>query len=182
MDEKIIVDDHIKLVVKNKEMAAEMYAIIATEREYLRRFLPWADLVTNVTQQELILTDAYLKSKSGEAYDTAIYYDDRIVGSMSLNEISQQNKFADIGYWLAEEMQGYGIVTRSVAKLIEYGFNELKLHKIILEAASDNAPSNGVAERIGMQLEAKLADQILLPDGYHDLNVYCLFNPGKKNK
>lgn len=49
-------------------------------------------------------------------------------------------------------------------------------------SASDNEPSNGVAERIGMQLEAKLADQILLPDGYHDLNVYCQFNPNEKNK
>ncbi len=111
----------------------------------------------------------------GEAYETLIFYKGQVAGSLSFNEISHLNHQADIGYWLSADLKGRGIMTKSVAKLIKFGFGQLKLHKITLVAAVENQPSNAVAKRVGMTLEATLREQILLKSGYHDVNYYSIF-------
>lgn len=176
MRSEIKVDEHIILKVKQKDMALEYYSLIAVQRDYLSKWLPWADEVKNIVQQEFILQDNFLKTKNGDAFETAIYFDGNLVGSLSFNEIDHQNNFAEIGYWLSKDMQGLGIVTSSVKALINFGFDELKFHKILIQVATDNVKSNSVANRLKMRKEATLSQQIKLKDGYHDLNIYSLIN------
>lgn len=177
--QELVIDDDIVLRIKKPEYAKEFYTLIQVQRDYLAEWLPWVKYVTSPAAQEVSLTGFYNETMAHNAYETAIFYKNELAGSLGFNEISQLNKQADIGYWLSADLQGKGIVTKSVEKLIDFGFTELGLHKITLLAAVENMPSNAVAKRVGMKLEATLKDQILLDSGYHDVNFYSLLNTTK---
>lgn len=173
---KIKIDEHLTLKLKGPADALAFFTLIQVQLDYLGRWLSWVDQLTSVTQQELILQAAADKSAKLDALDYGIYYDEQLIGSVSFNDISVENQFADLGYWLSQDFQGQLLMSKCVQKLIEIGFGELNLHKIIIEAAADNLPSNRLAQRLGFTLEAQLREQIKLRDGFHDLNIYSLFN------
>jgi ribosomal-protein-serine acetyltransferase len=64
--------------------------------------------------------------------NTVILYKERIAGVAGFNEIKWSNKTADIGYWLGEEFQGNGIMTKVAKTLTDYAFSELILKLIPL--------------------------------------------------
>lgn len=63
--------------------------------------------------------------------------------------INWSNKTAYIGYWLGEEFQGNGIMTKVAKTLTDYAFNELNLNKVEIRAAVENEKSRAIPERLG---------------------------------
>lgn len=64
-----------------------------------------------------------------------------------------------------------------VQALIRYGFEVLDLHKITARHMAGNPASGRVMQKIGMQHEAVLREEILKDGVYHDTVVYWLLNP-----
>ncbi|MCA1639220.1 MAG: GNAT family N-acetyltransferase [Acidobacteria bacterium] len=50
---------------------------------------------------------------------------------------------------MAKEFTGKGLVRKSVARLIEYGFNELKLNRIVIKCVPENVKSRAIPEKLG---------------------------------
>ncbi|WP_413379593.1 GNAT family N-acetyltransferase [Paenibacillus taichungensis] len=46
-----------------------------------------------------------------------------------------------MGYWLGKEYEGKGLITKSIKVLINHAFDELKLNKIEIGAATNNLKS-----------------------------------------
>ncbi|WP_316570143.1 GNAT family N-acetyltransferase [Neobacillus sp. YIM B06451] len=61
----------------------------------------------------------------------------------------------EIGYLLVRKCWGQGFATEAARGLLEFGFNELGLTRIIATIYHKNAPSIKVAERIGMKFEKR---------------------------
>ena len=57
----------------------------------------------------------------------------------------------EIGWRLAPQYWGKGYATEAARRLIEFGFNDLKLDEIISFAVEDNQKSFAVMERLGMK-------------------------------
>lgn len=72
-----------------------------------------------------------------------------LVGSISLMKIDRERGSAEIGYWLAAEARGRGIMTRAVGLLRDHATGTLGLTTIEILADRDNARSCAVAERAG---------------------------------
>jgi [ribosomal protein S5]-alanine N-acetyltransferase len=62
----------------------------------------------------------------------------------------------NMGYFLLKEYWGKGYATEIAKLLIDFGFNELKLHKIIASCDSENRASERVMIKCGMIKEATL--------------------------
>ncbi|HKR05112.1 MAG TPA: GNAT family N-acetyltransferase [Bacteroidia bacterium] len=62
-------------------------------------------------------------------------------------------KETDIGFRLHKKQWGRGYATEAAAACLQYGFEELKLKKIIGRALKANIASIHVLEKIGMQYE-----------------------------
>ncbi|MBT8326222.1 MAG: GNAT family N-acetyltransferase [Bacteroidia bacterium] len=62
----------------------------------------------------------------------------------------------DLGYRFFPEYWGLGIATEASHAILEYGFNKLKLKKIIAIALKENKASIRVMEKVGMEFD-KLA-------------------------
>ena len=60
--------------------------------------------------------------------------------------------------------------------MIEIGFEELGLHRIVIRAGTDNARSRGVPERLGFTYEGIAREEGRGSDGFYDLAVYGLLD------
>ena len=80
----------------------------------------------------------------------------KIVGTITLWQISEVDKTAEIGFELLPEYQGLGTIQEVIPKVIEFGFNNLKLIEIIGEVAPDNAKSVALLKKYGFKLKSEL--------------------------
>ena len=85
---------------------------------------------------------------------------DRHAGNVSIWWVSQQNRVGEVGYWIRSDLTGRGIGTEATARVIQIGFEEIALHKVVLRIAVGNRQSEAIAERLGFVLEGTLRDEV----------------------
>ena len=84
--------------------------------------------------------------------------DGRVVGHGSLSRSAPG--IASLGLGLDEVYAGRGLATEIALRLLAFGFNELKLHRIEADVALENAAFIRVLEKIGMFREGVAHDCI----------------------
>ncbi|MBD0777704.1 GNAT family N-acetyltransferase [Maribacter sp. ANRC-HE7] len=80
-----------------------------------------------------------------------------LIGAIGL-DINKENNRAELGYWLAEPFWNKGITTEAAKAIISFGFEELKLNKIIAVYLTTNEASGKVMVKNGMIKEAEFKD------------------------
>ncbi|UTF58601.1 GNAT family N-acetyltransferase [Gilvimarinus sp. DA14] len=152
----ITVDAQVSLQPVMVADAAEIFALVDSNRLHLRQWLPWVDATTTLTDMQKFLADASQDNKQGRDATFCVVHAASKVGICSLNAINKSPGQARIGYWLAEDYCGQGIMSRSVNSLCQFGFAVLKLHTLILCAAEHNEKSRAIAERLGFSNTRKI--------------------------
>lgn len=167
-------DERLTLQQLSDVHAEEMFAAITQHRAYLRQWLPWVDGTVTIldTQQYIAFTEKQF-AVSG-IVNMVIVYDGHVVGTVGIHDINRENRSTSIGYWLAEDFQHQGIMTRSVARLVDYLFDTVKLHRIEIRAAVSNKGSRAIPERLGFTNEGIARDAEWLYDHFVDHAVYAL--------
>lgn len=79
-----------------------------------------------------------------------------------------------MGYWLVEKIQGKGIITICMQKLIKIGFNKLGMNRIQVKVACGNEKSAAIPKRLGFQFEGTEREGEFHHGKYLDLEVYSL--------
>ncbi|MGN1201490.1 MAG: GNAT family N-acetyltransferase [Candidatus Caccovivens sp.] len=117
------------------------------------------------------------RREKGTTYDFAIIDKEtnKLIGSISLM-INKSNNFAEIGYWLAPAHWRKGLTTEACKKIIEFAFDNLKLHKVFAKHYIENPASGKVMEKSGLHYVATLQDHALKDGKYHDVKLYELIN------
>ena len=100
-----------------------------------------------------------------------------MIGAAGFAGIDWVARATSVGYWLSEEHQGRGLMTRAVKALVDHAFGELELHRVEIQAAADNLRSRAIPERLGFQEEGTLREAERVGGRYHDLVVYGLLAP-----
>lgn len=101
---------------------------------------------------------------------------------IGLHYIDWKNKSTSIGYFLSEDAQGKGIITKSVQSLMDYIFEELDLHRIEIQCARNNVKSISIPKRLGFIQEGIKRDGQWLYDHYEDLFTFSFLKSDWKNK
>ena len=113
------------------------------------------------------------KFAEGDGFESGIRYKGKLVdGRYSSSELGK--KAASLGYYLAEDAGGKGIMTRSVKAVLHYAFENLKLNKMEIRCGVENVKSRAIPERLGFKLDGVLRDEEWLYDHFHDVAVYSL--------
>jgi ribosomal-protein-serine acetyltransferase len=94
------------------------------------------------------------------------------LGSCGLNGPIQAHKRAGLGYWMRSSRTGHGFGTDAARTVLQFGFEELRLERIEMEIAVDNAASLRIADKLGFQREGILRHRLILPAGPTDM-VMC---------
>lgn len=168
------VTEQITLVPLHDDYADAMFSVIDENRAYFREWLPWVDGTKTVldTRQFIAFTEKQF-AVSG-IINMAILYNGQFAGTVGTHDINRENRSTSIGYWLAPAFNGKGIMTKSVACLLDYLFDKMKLHRVEIRAAVDNQASRAIPERLGFTLEGTAREAEWLYDHYVNHAVYGL--------
>lgn len=106
----------------------------------------------------------------------AITVNDKAIGSIGIFPQSDiHEKSAEIGYWLAEEYWGKGIMSRAIREIVNYGFNTFDIIRIYARPFSTNIGSQKALEKAGLILEAKLSKALYKNGEVLDEMIYVTF-------
>ena len=174
---KLHVEDGLNLLQATLDDAEELFAVVDANREYLREWLPWLDGTNNVDDETSFIVSTLEEYGRGDGVLYGIRLEGNLIGTISLNWIDWGNRGCGVGYWLAKDQTGNGYATKSCIRLMEHCFDDLGLHRFVLEAATDNFPSRTIAENLGMRLEGITKDREWLYDHYVDAALYAITAP-----
>lgn len=159
-----------------REFVAEDWpAVLAYQRnpDYLR-YYAWEDRTPaearRFVQQFLDQQTEHPRLK----YQFAITLkpDSRLIGNCGIRLDAADAYDADIGYELDPRDWGRGYATEAAHVIVEFGFANLHLHRIWARCVADNLRSARVLERVGMQQEGRLRENVYFKGRWWDTRLY----------
>lgn len=150
-----------------------LYALIDANRSYLAKWLPWP---AGQTREETLkfIRGARSQVEHNDGFHAAIVDRAQIVGVIGFHAIDRQHHSTSIGYWLAEDAQGRGTMTRAARAMVDHALRVWGLNRVEMRASVENDRSRALIERLGFRLEGIARRAFLLADGYHDDAVYSM--------
>jgi RimJ/RimL family protein N-acetyltransferase len=114
--------------------------------------------------------------ESGEALPLAIAdaETDRFLGSIAVQEIDRDEARCDLGYFLAPEARGRGVMTSAVRLVTRWAFENLRVERVQIKIQPQNARSRAVAERAGYTFEGVLRSHTVIKGRRFDMAMYSL--------
>jgi RimJ/RimL family protein N-acetyltransferase len=99
---------------------------------------------------------------------------ERLLGSVSFHKVDWEQRDCEVGYWVAPWARGSAVAARSVRLALSYVFGPMKMHRVYLFHAVENASSCGVARGAGFRLEGELKQAYKYPNGYRDEHLHAI--------
>lgn len=116
---------------------------------------------------------AMLAANESDTFAFAITVNGKAIGSIgSFRQTNIHNKTAELGYYIAEEYWGKGIMTEAVKQLCDYVFSHTDIIRIYAEPFAYNIGSCRVLEKAGFQYEGTLRSNALKNGNVLDMKMY----------
>lgn len=114
-----------------------------------------------------------LSADENETFAFAITVDNIAVGSISVfRQGNIHRRTAELGYYIAEEYWGRGIMTEAVRQICEYVFSKSDITRIYAEPFAYNTASCRVLEKAGFQYEGTLRSNAIKNGKVIDMKMY----------
>jgi ribosomal-protein-serine acetyltransferase len=162
-----------RLVQLEEGHAEELYALVEANRGYLAQWLPWAAGQTLEGTREFI-AKTRRQVDENDGFQGALVLGGRMVGAGGFLSVKWESRSTELGYWLAEDQQGRGLMTKTVSALVDHAFGQWRLNRVEIHAGAGNRKSRAIPERLGFQQEGVLRDYERVGDRYIDIVVYSL--------
>ncbi|WP_374966774.1 GNAT family N-acetyltransferase [Lysinibacillus sp. RS5] len=98
-----------------------------------------------------------------------------LFGTIGLSNKKDFNQ-GELAYWIGEPYWGKGYATEAAQAIVQFAFEEKKLHKVFARYFSSNPASGKVMEKIGMKQEGILKDHVIKDGKYEDIVYYGIIN------
>ena len=116
---------------------------------------------------------AMLAANENDTFAFAITVNGKVIGSIgAFRQTNIHNKTAELGYYIAEEYWGKGIMTEVVKQLCDYVFSHTDIIRIYAEPFAYNIGSCRVLEKAGFQYEGTLRSNALKNGNVLDMKMY----------
>lgn len=131
---------------------------------------------TDDALEHIAMIDA--KIESNEGINWAITYKDnpKLIGIIGHYRIKPEHFRAEVGYMLLPEYHGKGIISEAIKEVVNYGFNEMKLHSIEAIIDPENFGSARVLEKNNFVKEAHLKENEFYEGRFLDTVIYSILN------
>ena len=98
----------------------------------------------------------------------------KVVGTIGYMSYSADNSTVEVGYSLAREHWGKGLMTEALAAVITETFRTLKLHRVEAMHFTDNPASGRVMDKCGMQHEGHMRQRICCKGVFRDVEMWAI--------
>jgi len=161
---------------RRKDGGSVHEAVLASLPE-LSAYLPWAN-----ERYTRSVTNQYIRESAsawieGRAFDFSIRSQaqpDRHLGNMSVWFTSRPNAVGEVGYWVRSDETTRGVATEAAARILQFAFEDLDMHRVTLRIAVGNRASERVAEKLGFGLEGTLREDVKVGHMWLDHTLWSL--------
>jgi len=177
------VDDELELALPFASSAEQAFAVVMDNYEHLHEWMPWVNENFSLESVRKFYKIALQKFANDEdEIGLNIVHRGKVIGGIGYHNINRSDKSTEIGYWLAKNSTGKGLVTKSVSRLLDYGFDEMELNRIVIKCVPENAKSRAIPERLGFTQEGIEREAGWLHTRYVDHVVYSILAREWKDK
>ena len=155
------------------EDAADLASALSNKKvqDNLRDGLPYP--YREQDGKEFIL--GMLSADENDTFAFAITVNEKVIGSIgAFRQTNIHSKTAELGYYIAEEYWGKGIMTEAVKQLCSYVFSNSDMIRIYAEPFAYNIGSQRVLEKAGFQYEGTLRRNAVKNGKVLDMKMYAL--------
>lgn len=154
---------------------ADWSAVLAYQRDlrYLR-YYEWTERTPGDVQRFVQMFLDQQEEQPRRKFQLAIVLKDtgQLIGNCGIRKAAVTSHEADIGYELSPHHWGHDYATEAARAIVQFGFAELKVHRIWAWCIADNVASARVLEKIGLKLEGRLRDKEYFKGRWWDTLMY----------
>jgi len=141
-----------------KKLIGERVYLSPVNKDDVEIYTKWLNdegVAVNLGQYAKVITlnseQKFLEEMTSDGYNFAIVKNDNtLIGNISLFDINHISRSATTGLFIGEsENRGKGYGTEALRLVLEFGFNALNLHNVMLNVYSDNEQAIACYKKVG---------------------------------
>jgi len=146
----------------------------------ISRQMAW-EAHTQRSQTIDFLKNEVARREAGKGITWAIFKGDSFCGIFSLIGLLRKHRAliynkAELAYWLSRKYQRQGIMTEAGRRVLQFAFDELRLHKIFVSHFSDNEASENLIKRLGFRYVGEQVAEFQKNGVWHNHKLYELLD------
>lgn len=164
-----------------------------TERLHLRRIIE-ADTESIFSLRNNKEVMKYVPNKCNTMADAVVFYNlinssleagigitwgislrqnsNELIGTIAFWRLMKEHYRAEIGYMLDKPFWGKGLMREAIKKVMEYGFEKMKLHSVEAQLSPENHASEKILQTTGFVKEAHFKENYFTNGIFEDTLVY----------
>src|SRR5215204_164491 len=168
------IDDDLKLSLPEPQMADGLTSVVLANLTRLKPWMPWAVDDYSVEHCRQWIQKTVTEFSADGRFNAVIQHRGKYAGAIGFHNLDTRNRSAEIGYWIAGEFEGRGIITRCCCALIDHLFGTMQLNRVQINCNVENARSRAIPERLGFKLEGIHREAEFLHDRFGDWAIYAM--------
>ncbi|MBW3634627.1 MAG: GNAT family N-acetyltransferase [Chloroflexi bacterium] len=118
------------------------------------------------------------KQETRETYDLAVTLvsEDRLIGRCGMGLTDPDLGEGMLWFTMHPSYWGRGYATEAARGLVDFGFRELRLHRIWADCDPANVASSRVLEKLGMRREGHLRENAWIKGAWADSLIYAILD------
>lgn len=100
--------------------------------------------------------------------------DEDLIGATMFPEVDASAGLGELSYWVLPEHRGEGFGREAVSLLLEYGFDELRLHRVQSDCLAVDGDGRRLLESLGFTEEGRFRDATFQDGDHVDVLRYGL--------
>lgn len=120
------------------------------------------------TKKFIIRIQKKLKKKEAYTFGIEDKNSKQIIGIISLNNISQEHKYAELGYWLGQKYHRQGIMSEALSLVLDFAFKKIKLNCVWAGTIEKNIASQKLLKKYGFKSAGNMKKFLKINQRWHD--------------
>ena len=143
-------------------------------------FLTW-EAHKNIETTKSVVQSLIHSQQEQRGFHWCIWCNNNIIGLVSLIDVKRTIRTwtlnrCELSYWVSKKYQGKGYATEASHAVVNFGFNNLFFHKIIIAHAVENVESKSICKKLDFVEYAHEKDAFKKNEKWHDLKWYARIN------
>lgn len=167
----------------------ELYirSITLDDTDDIVRWRNSSEVKRNLFSQSILTADQhknYFKNniETGKCHQFIIVAEGLSIGTVFLKNIDYESKTAEFGIFIGESVgRGRGYASFVTRMILDYGFSNLSLEKIVLSVFADNIPAIKAYQKAGFSIEEVQANSVERISGSTDVIIMSITSDMWKN-
>jgi [ribosomal protein S5]-alanine N-acetyltransferase len=144
----------------------------------ISKFMAW-EAHTEKGQTADFVKGEILRRESGRGITWAVFMNGTFCGIFSIIGLVRSHRAltfnkAELAYWLSRNYQGQGIMTEAGRRVLQFAFEELKLHKLFVSHFSVNDASGNLIKRLGFRYVGEQIEEFQKNGVWYNHKLYEL--------